>query len=115
MRKNWPIRLNLESPWHYHFSVAPIFLSMQIHDGSRTRSVEAPSHRTLPHPSETDFRTVAKTLTPYVTTERLVRQKDFKHGILDNLSRKRIELAARWRVRSVQPEVGQENGKEQEN
>ncbi len=40
MGKNWPIKLNRESPWHSHFSVAPIFLSIQIHDGSRTRTVE---------------------------------------------------------------------------
>ncbi|GAA4460191.1 hypothetical protein GCM10023156_40850 [Novipirellula rosea] len=44
-----------------------------------------------------------------------VRQKDFKDGMLGSSSRSRTELASRWHVRSVQPEVGQENGKAQEN
>ncbi len=38
-----------------------------------------------------------------------MRQKDLKDGMLGSLSRSRTEHASRWQVRSVKPEVGQEN------
>ncbi|GAA5510280.1 hypothetical protein Rcae01_05788 [Novipirellula caenicola] len=54
-------------------------------------------------------------LMPQVKTERLVRQQHFKDGVLDYQFHRRTELVLRWRVRSMQPEVGQEDRKGQEN